>query len=131
VFHQNNEMNLTWLYCGWEELWAWPRHWSTFEKVKTKVAVLLIEKESRPPCASKPGNNSGVLHSGLYYKLRNREGPIELSAVFKQMIAFCREHGIAMNSAQDCGMPRTKLNCPRWKISGNACKGKRFDGLRK
>ncbi len=57
----------------------------------TRIAV--IEKESRL-AAHQTGNNSGVIHSGLYYKPGSlkakhcREG-------YARLVSFCREEGIA------------------------------------
>jgi (S)-2-hydroxyglutarate dehydrogenase len=54
--------------------------------------VLLLEKE-RDPSVHQSGRNSGVIHSGVYYK------PGSYKARFAQagaasMVEFCREHGI-------------------------------------
>jgi (S)-2-hydroxyglutarate dehydrogenase len=55
--------------------------------------ILLLEKESSW-AAHQTGNNSGVIHSGIYYK------PGSFKAKFCRdgslsMVAFCQEHGIA------------------------------------
>ena len=54
--------------------------------------VLLLEKE-QGPAQHQSGRNSGVIHSGIYYK------PGSYKARFAQagatsMVEFCREHGI-------------------------------------
>jgi L-2-hydroxyglutarate oxidase len=54
--------------------------------------VAVLEKEARI-AAHQTGNNSGVLHSGIYYK------PGSLKALncrrgLKMMVEFCREHGV-------------------------------------
>ncbi len=54
--------------------------------------ILLLEKE-QGPAAHQSGRNSGVIHSGIYYK------PGSYKARFAQagatsMVEFCREHGI-------------------------------------
>jgi L-2-hydroxyglutarate oxidase len=62
------------------------------QKRKPEFKILLIEKE--PELARhQTGNNSGVIHSGLYYK------PGSLKATncirgYNLVIDFCREHGI-------------------------------------
>ena len=56
------------------------------------LKVLLLEKESRL-APHQTGNNSGVLHSGLYYKPGSEKARLSVSGL-QQMIAFCREHGI-------------------------------------
>lgn len=55
--------------------------------------VTVLEKEDRL-AAHQTGRNSGVIHSGIYYK------PGSFKATFckagnASMVAFCREHGIA------------------------------------
>ncbi len=59
---------------------------------KPGIDLLLIEKE-KELCAHQTGNNSGVIHSGIYYK------PGSLKATncregYRQLIEFCDEHGI-------------------------------------
>jgi L-2-hydroxyglutarate oxidase len=39
------------------------------------------------------GNNSGVLHAGLYYKPGSAKARLAVNGV-RQMVAFCQEHGI-------------------------------------
>lgn len=57
--------------------------------------ILLIEKEPEP-AMHQTGRNSGVIHSGIYYK------PGSFKARFAQagavsMVRFCQEHGIEHN----------------------------------
>src|SRR5437870_9937979 len=57
-----------------------------------RLSVVVLEAESRL-AAHQSGNNSGVIHSGLYYK------PGSLKATncirgYNLVIDFCREHGI-------------------------------------
>jgi L-2-hydroxyglutarate oxidase len=40
------------------------------------------------------GNNSGVLHAGLYYKPGSTKARLAVSGI-RQMVAFCQENGIA------------------------------------
>ncbi len=65
---------------------------------KPEMRVLLIEKEPKL-AAHQTGNNSGVLHSGLYYKPGTEKARLSVSGL-QQMIAFCREHGVAH---EQCG----------------------------
>jgi L-2-hydroxyglutarate oxidase LhgO len=55
-------------------------------------SVLVIEKEDRL-AAHQTGHNSGVIHSGLYYKPGSLKARtcVEGAAA---MVAFCREHGL-------------------------------------
>lgn len=54
--------------------------------------VTVLEKESAV-CRHQSGHNSGVLHSGLYYKPGSRKGRLAVSGI-RQMVDFCREHSI-------------------------------------
>jgi L-2-hydroxyglutarate oxidase len=61
-------------------------------KREPNAKICLLEKESELAC-HQSGNNSGVIHSGIYYK------PNSLKAVMaregnRTMVEFCREHGI-------------------------------------
>ncbi|AFZ31375.1 FAD dependent oxidoreductase [Gloeocapsa sp. PCC 7428] len=58
-----------------------------------KAQIVVIEKEATI-ASHQTGNNSGVIHSGIYYK------PGSFKAKFcrdgsRSMVEFCREHGIA------------------------------------
>src|ERR1039457_4412654 len=60
---------------------------------RPQFKLLLLEKESKL-AAHQTGNNSGVLHSGLYYKPGSEKAKLSVSGL-QQMTTFCREHGIA------------------------------------
>jgi L-2-hydroxyglutarate oxidase LhgO len=62
-------------------------------EAKPQLKILLLEKESKL-AAHQTGNNSGVLHAGLYYKPGSEKARCAVQGL-QQMIAFCREHGIA------------------------------------
>jgi (S)-2-hydroxyglutarate dehydrogenase len=58
-----------------------------------KASILILEKENNW-AYHQTGNNSGVIHSGIYYK------PGSFKATFcragsRSMVEFCQEHGIA------------------------------------
>jgi L-2-hydroxyglutarate oxidase LhgO len=67
-------------------------------EARPRTRLLLLEKESQL-AAHQTGNNSGVLHSGLYYKPGSEKARLSVSGL-QQMVAFCREHGIAH---EQCG----------------------------
>src|SRR5271169_7121859 len=67
-------------------------------EARPQLKILLLEKESKL-AAHQTGNNSGVLHSGLYYKPGSEKARLSVSGL-QQMTAFCREHGIAH---EQCG----------------------------
>ena len=54
--------------------------------------VLVLEKENRL-AAHQTGRNSGVIHSGIYYKPGSFKARF-CKAGHASMVAFCREHGI-------------------------------------
>src|SRR5215831_12481316 len=67
-------------------------------EAKPSLKALLLEKESKL-AAHQTGNNSGVLHSGLYYKPGSEKAKLSVAGL-QQIVAFCREHGIAH---EQCG----------------------------
>src|SRR5581483_6715058 len=54
--------------------------------------LLLIEKEDHV-AAHQSGHNSGVIHSGVYYKPGSLKARLCVSGA-AAMVEFCREHGI-------------------------------------
>ena len=69
-----------------------------FQEARPKLKLLLLEKEARL-AAHQTGNNSGVLHSGLYYQPGSAKAQCAVQGL-QQMLAFCRTHGIAH---EQCG----------------------------
>ncbi|MGD9703646.1 MAG: L-2-hydroxyglutarate oxidase [Acidimicrobiia bacterium] len=99
------------------------------------AGVTVIEKE--PDLAHhQTGNNSGVLHSGLYYK------PGSLKATYcrdgnRALIEFCQEHGIAYDicgklvvATEDDELPRLDDLVARAEAHGLAYERLGPDGLR-
>ena len=54
--------------------------------------VTVLEKEAKV-CAHQSGHNSGVLHSGLYYKPGSLKARLAVSGI-REMLDFCREHAV-------------------------------------
>jgi L-2-hydroxyglutarate oxidase LhgO len=67
-------------------------------EARPALKILLLEKEARL-AAHQTGNNSGVLHSGLYYKPGSEKARLSVGGL-RQMIEFCRTHGVAH---EQCG----------------------------
>jgi L-2-hydroxyglutarate oxidase len=67
-------------------------------EARPQTKLLLLDKECKL-AAHQTGNNSGVLHSGLYYKPGSEKAKLSVGGL-QQMITFCREHGIAH---EQCG----------------------------
>ncbi len=56
-------------------------------------SLLVLEKEPRV-AAHQSGRNSGVIHSGLYYRPGSVKARLAVEGA-RRMVAFCREHGVA------------------------------------
>ncbi|NTV43328.1 MAG: FAD-dependent oxidoreductase, partial [Syntrophobacteraceae bacterium] len=57
---------------------------------KRKVAV--VEKEEQPG-SHQTGHNSGVIHSGIYYRPGSLKALLCVSGS-AQLVRFCRDHGV-------------------------------------
>src|ERR1700683_3330911 len=57
-----------------------------------RIPLLLLEKESHVG-RHQSGHNSGVIHSGVYYKPGSLKAKLCVSGA-AAMVEFCREHGI-------------------------------------
>ena len=57
-----------------------------------KAEIIILEKE---PAVGRhqSGNNSGVLHAGLYYKPGSAKAKLAVSGI-QEMVSFCRQHKI-------------------------------------
>ena len=60
-----------------------------------QLRLLVLEKEDRV-ARHQSGHNSGVIHSGVYYKPGSLKARLCVTGA-AAMIEFCREHGIAHN----------------------------------
>ena len=98
-------------------------------ELQPKTRVLLIEKESKL-AAHQSGNNSGVLHSGLYYKPGSEKAKLSVSGL-KQMIAFCREHGVAHEQCGKIIVATDESELPRLENLWQRGKANGLLGLRK
>ncbi|MBC8097509.1 MAG: L-2-hydroxyglutarate oxidase, partial [Akkermansiaceae bacterium] len=75
------------------------------------LRLLLLEKESKL-AAHQTGNNSGVLHSGLYYKPGSEKARLSVSGL-RQMIAFCQEHRVAFEQCGKIVVATEEIELPR------------------
>jgi len=92
------------------------------------VGVTVLEKEAEVG-RHQTGNNSGVLHCGLYYKPGSVKARMAVNGI-RQMVEFCREHGIPHEicgklvvAASDEEVPRMQALYERGTANG-------LDGLR-
>lgn len=71
--------------------------WRLLER-RGGLRVALMEKEARLG-AHQTSHNSGVLHAGLYYRPGSEKARLSVTGL-RQMVGFCKEHGIA---CEQCG----------------------------
>ena len=57
-----------------------------------RLQVVVIEKEAGPS-RHQTGNNSGVLHSGLYYKPGSSKARLAVQGITR-MVEFCQQHNV-------------------------------------
>src|ERR1039457_5023465 len=57
-----------------------------------RVEVLVLEKETGP-ARHQTGNNSGVLHCGLYYKPGSIKARLAVQGI-QRMVDFCAQHSV-------------------------------------
>jgi (S)-2-hydroxyglutarate dehydrogenase len=62
------------------------------KRLRPRLRLLVLEKESRVG-QHQSGHNSGVIHSGVYYKPGSLKARLCLDGA-RGMVAFCAEHGI-------------------------------------
>ena len=96
-------------------------------QIEPKKSIVLLEKED-VIAAHQTGNNSGVIHSGIYYKpgslkaINCRKGKLALEK-------FCKEHGVNYESCGKVIVATSKEEIPamnkiydRGKENGVSCK---------
>jgi L-2-hydroxyglutarate oxidase len=87
------------------------------------VAITVLEKEAEV-ARHQTGNNSGVLHCGLYYKPGSAKARLAVTGI-QEMIAFCREHNVPHEicgklvlAADDAELPRLQALYERGQQNG-------------
>lgn len=68
------------------------------KKADPQASILILEKEDRP-ATHQTGRNSGVIHSGVYYKPGSRKAEL-CTRGSKRMMDFCQSYGIPFDQ---CG----------------------------
>jgi L-2-hydroxyglutarate oxidase len=98
-------------------------------EARPQLKVLLLEKE--PGLAMhQTGRNSGVLHSGLYYRPGSEKARLSVSGL-QQMIAFCREHGVAHDQCGKIVVATDESELPRLETLWERGNANGLIGLRK
>ena len=98
-------------------------------EARPKTRLLLLEKESKL-AAHQTGNNSGVLHSGLYYKPGSEKAKLSVSGL-QQMLGFCRKHGIAHEQCGKIVVATIETELPRLENLWQRGLANGLQGLRK
>ncbi len=80
-------------------------------QVRPETRLTLIEKEAAV-ARHQTGHNSGVIHSGLYYKPSSLKA-LNCRAGYQQMLDFCREHSIPHNICGKIVVATTSAELPR------------------
>ncbi len=87
------------------------------------LRITVLDKETKVG-QHQTGNNSGVLHAGLYYKPGSAKAKLAVSGI-QEMVAFCREHSIPHEicgklvvAADDSELPRLRSLHERGQQNG-------------
>ncbi|HEY7513139.1 MAG TPA: FAD-dependent oxidoreductase, partial [Vicinamibacteria bacterium] len=90
------------------------------------LRVLVLEKEDRV-AEHQTGRNSGVIHSGIYYKPGSRKA-LSCRRGKEGLEAFCREHGVPFDrcgkvvvATEEAEVPRLRAIEERARANGVAC----------
>lgn len=85
--------------------------------------VLLLEKESGL-ARHQTGNNSGVIHAGVYYTPGSLKARLTVDGG-RELVAFCRDNNVAIDicgklilATSDQELPRLRLLADRAKVNG-------------
>lgn len=96
---------------------------------KPGLKLTILEKESKVG-QHQTGNNSGVLHAGLYYKPGSSKAKLAVSGI-KQMVAFCREHAIPHEICGKLVVATDESELPRLKSLYERGQANGLQGLRR
>ena len=80
----------------------------------SRLRLLLVEKEDRV-AQHQSGHNSGVIHSGIYYKPGSLKAKLCVEGA-AAMTAFCREHGIPVEICGKIIVATTAEEIPRLQM---------------
>src|SRR5438105_98973 len=76
-----------------------------------RLRLLLLEKEDRV-ARHQSGHNSGVIHSGVYYKPGSLKARLCVTGA-AAMVEFCREHGVPHEVCGKVIVAATEAELPR------------------
>jgi len=92
-----------------------------------EARVTVLEKEDAVG-KHQSGNNSGVLHSGLYYKPGSLKARLAVSGI-RQMVAFCQEHGVPHEICGKLVVATSQEELPRLEALHERGRQNGLDGL--
>ena len=90
--------------------------------------ITLLEKESSVG-QHQTGHNSGVLHSGLYYKPGSARARLAVSGI-RQMVAFCQENAIPHEVCGKLVVAADESEAPRLRALEERGRANGLEGLR-
>ncbi|HWX21368.1 MAG TPA: L-2-hydroxyglutarate oxidase [Candidatus Binatia bacterium] len=99
------------------------------QQARPGLKVLLLEKEEGLG-RHQTGNNSGVLHAGLYYKPGSAKAQLAVEGL-QQMLAFCQEHRIAHEQCGKIVVATLPEELPRLETLWDRGNANGLKGLRK
>jgi (S)-2-hydroxyglutarate dehydrogenase len=99
------------------------------QQAQPRLRLTLLEKE--PGLGRhQTGNNSGVLHAGLYYKPGSAKAQLAVQGL-QQMIAFCREHDLPFEQCGKIVIATSPEELPRLETLWERGRANGLQGLRK
>ena len=98
-------------------------------RARPGLKLALLEKESGW-AAHQSGHNSGVLHAGLYYKPGSEKARLSVRGL-QDMLAFCRDYGIAHEQCGKVVLATTAEELPRLDTLWQRGQANGLTGLRR
>ncbi|MEO1054062.1 MAG: L-2-hydroxyglutarate oxidase [Bacteroidota bacterium] len=98
------------------------------KKANPQLKLLIIEKE-KELAAHQTGHNSGVIHSGLYYKPGSLKAKNCVNG-YKQLVAFCRDHEIKFELCGKVVVATSEAELPQLKVLQQRGKENGLDGIK-
>lgn len=98
------------------------------QRAQPKAQIVVLEKEAGPG-RHQSGNNSGVLHAGLYYKPGSLKARLAVDGI-RSMVRFCAEHGIAHEVCGKLVVAVDETEVPRLKDLQSRGTANGLSGLR-
>ena len=98
-------------------------------QAKPGLRLRLLEKEAGV-ARHQTGNNSGVLHSGLYYRPGSEKARLSVQGL-REMVAFCKEHGVPHEQCGKVVVATCPDELPRLESLWERGTANGLEGLRK